>query len=636
MLTPIRALIVEDSEDDAELLLRELRRAGYAPDYRRVDTPEEFVAALDEGHWDVILSDFSMPRFSGTQALKLVRGKGLDVPFIFVSGTIGEETAVAAMKSGANDYVVKGNLARLVPAIEREIRDVTLRREAEAKLRQLSRAVEQSANLVFIITTDGAIEYLNPRVLSATGYAAEELIGRNISLFRPPDHDPQVYASLLGSISAGREWRGEMRNRRKDGSVMQVLATISPIKDESGRITHFISIQEDVTQLKDTEEQLRRSQRLEAIGQMTGGLAHDFNNLLTVVIGNLDLLVEQLAGDPRHCGLAKSALAAGLRGATLTRQLLAFARRQSLEATVFDLNALAGTTMDLLRRTLGEHVEVRMQLAKELWTTFADPSQVESALANLAINARDAMAKGGRLTVETANVVLDARYAAENPDVAAGEYTMLAVSDTGTGILPEVLDRVFEPFFTTKPQGKGTGLGLSMVYGFAKQSQGHVKVSSTVGVGTTVRLYLPKGDPGAGAAVEDAGEAAGAAPRGATVLLVEDNADVRAVAAQQLAGFGYAVIEAEDAAQALVVLREEREIDLLFTDVVMPGGMSGIELAREARALRPGLRVLLASGHADVLVRNDARSGEVGRFLRKPYRKHDLARALSEMFSNGV
>jgi PAS domain S-box-containing protein len=633
---PLYVLIVEDSEDDADLLVRELRRAGYELVYQRVDTAEGLHAALAGQVWDLVLADYSMPSFSGTQALAVVRSRGLDVPFIFVSGTIGEDTAVAAMKAGAQDYLTKGNLKRLAPAIERELRETEVRRErsrAEEKLKKLSRAVEQSANLVIITDADGVIEYVNPKFLDATGYALDEVSGRKPSLWKSGKTSDKEYAELWRTILAGDDWHGEFENKRRDGSVMSVSAVISPIKDESGRITHFIGIQEDITHRKELERQLQRSQRMEALGQLTGGLAHDFNNLLMVIIGNLELMEGEIGeSTPQSRQRVRNALDASFRGAQLIRQLLAFARRQPLAEKTFNLNELTSKTMELLRRTLGEQITIDLALADGLWPTVADPTQVETALANLAINARDAMPGGGRLTIETANKHLDEQYAAENVDVTPGDYVMLAVSDTGTGIPPDVLSRVFEPFFTTKGQGRGTGLGLSMIYGFVKQSRGHIKIYSEVGHGTTVRLYLPRAETGP---VAPAAEAPPEEPQGiaggATILLVEDNASVRATAAMQLASLGYRVIEAADAAAALAILDQGQAIDLLFTDMVMPGGMTGVQLAREARERRPELKVLFTSGFIDAAVQNDLRAEGFAGFLSKPYRKRDLARRVHEI-----
>jgi CheY-like chemotaxis protein len=330
-----------------------------------------------------------------------------------------------------------------------------------------------------------------------------------------------------------------------------------------------------------------------------------------------------VTGGPR---IAAAQRAAG-RGAQLTQRLLTFARRQSLNPRTVELNGLVSGMADLLRRTLGEATELGLALDDGLWTTLADPAQVENALLNLAINARDAMPRGGRLMVETGNVALDADYATQEPEVAPGDYVMLAVSDTGTGMAPDVLERAFEPFFTTKQPGQGTGLGLSTVYGFAKQSGGHVKIYSEPGRGTTVRLYLPRVADATGAAPRPSREAA--MPRGSeTVLVVEDGADVRALAVGMVDALGYKVLEAADGPSALALLRMRRDVDLLFTDMVMPGGMTGSELSRAARALNPTLAVVYTSGYTEAAI---ARSGEIEpdiELLSKPYRRQALARAL--------
>jgi PAS domain S-box-containing protein len=758
----VRVLIVEDSEDDAMLVLRELDRRGYRTEHRIVDTAEALTQAIRGEHWDIVLADYTLPQFSGARALEMVRALDPDVPFIFVSGSIGEDAAVAAMKAGAQDYIIKGNLKRLVPAVERElresaahrdkvraeserrtaearfrqilalagdaivtldderriavfngaaerlfgfaadeaigqsidllvperllkaygelfakfvrspaaawnmseigdvigrrkdgsefpaeasmsklaedgrtvftiiIRDISARRRAEETLRQLSRAVEQSANLVVVTDADARIQYVNRKVLQMTGYAEAEVIGQKPSLWKSGKTSDADYAALWSTILAGGDWRGEFENRAKDGSLFSVSAVISPIRDDAGHINHFVSIQEDITEKKELERQLQQAHRLEAVGQLSGGMAHDFNNVLTIIIGNVELAMTQANLTPDVRLNMEQALHAGLRGATLIRKLLAFARRQALRAAAFDLNRLVSEATDMLWRTLGEEIEVKVRLDDNLRAAFADPAQVESALVNLAINARDAMPDGGRLTIETENCVLDEDYCGQNLDVAPGEYVMLAVSDTGTGMTPEVLARVFEPFFTTKGESRGTGLGLSMIYGFARQSKGHVKIYSEVGHGTTVRLYLPVAEAAPARPVEDTA-ALEVAPGTATILVVEDNNEVRMVAVTILKGLGYRIVEADNGASAMAILRGGERIDLLYTDVIMPGGMSGVALAREARALRPDLPVLFTSGFAGAQIQEIAGPEKVEDFLIKPVRRQELAHKIREI-----
>jgi signal transduction histidine kinase/ActR/RegA family two-component response regulator len=372
--------------------------------------------------------------------------------------------------------------------------------------------------------------------------------------------------------------------------------------------------------------QLLQSQRLEAVGQLTGGVAHDFNNLLTVVLGNAELLAEQSVDKPQQRMLAEMIASAAQRGAELTQRLLAFARKQALAPSVTDINHLVANFDPMLRRTLGEHIEIELIRGAGLWNAMVDAGQLESALLNLCLNARDAMLSGGRLTIETANMSLDQAYADRFPDVTAGQYVMLAVSDTGNGIAPEHLAKVFEPFFTTKPKGKGTGLGLAMVYGFVKQTGGHVNVYSEPGQGTTVKLYLPR-------AVGDARAPEPAPERGIvggheSILVVEDDELVRRYAVNELHALGYHVLAADSGKAALALLERHPNVDLLFTDVVMPGGMSGRDLADAARQRWPQLKVLYTSGYTENAIVHHGRLDPGVVLLAKPYRRAELARAI--------
>jgi len=399
-------------------------------------------------------------------------------------------------------------------------------------------------------------------------------------------------------------------------------------------------VRESLARQERTEAQLRQAQKMEAIGNLTGGMAHDFNNLLAIVIGNLDILVSHRKDDQEVRQLGGEALDAALRGADLTQRLLAFARRQPLQPKRVDLNQLIGNITRLLSRTLSEDIEITLDLDPKLWPVVIDPAQLDAGLTNLATNARDAMPKGGSLIVVTGNRHLDADYAAEHADVTPGDYAMIEVSDTGEGMAPDVVTRIFEPFFTTKEQGKGTGLGLSMVYGFMKQSGGHINVYSERGIGTTFRLYLPR-LPVDAAAGEQPGATAALEGNGETVLAVEDNVALRRVVVRQLHELGYRVLEADSASAALAVLEKEK-IDVLFTDVVMSGGMSGIDLAHHARQQWPAIRVLITSGFPDTKFNGNGNGNgnghngrpAPGRLLNKPYRKEDLARALREVLAS--
>ena len=395
------------------------------------------------------------------------------------------------------------------------------------------------------------------------------------------------------------------------------------------------SLEQQRSDITELNARLQQSQRMEAVGQLTGGIAHDFNNLLTVVSGNAELLLEDTAADPAQRQLVQMIATAAQRGAALTQRLLAFARKQALDPKAVDLNQLVAGLDPMLRRTLGEHIQIELVRAAGLWPALVDQGQLENALLNLCLNARDAMPGGGRLTLETANARLDEDYAARNGEVTPGQYVMLAVSDTGQGIAPEHLQRVFEPFFTTKERGKGTGLGLSMVYGFVKQSAGHVMIYSEPGHGTSVKLYLPRvgGEAAAAAQPSDSGGIVGGSE---TILLVEDDAAVRQVALAALRSFGYTVIEAVDGPSALALLEQRPDIELLFTDVVMPGGMNGRALADAARRLRPGLRVLYTSGYTENAIVHHGRLDAGALLLGKPYRRRELDRAIRAALAQPV
>jgi CheY-like chemotaxis protein len=383
---------------------------------------------------------------------------------------------------------------------------------------------------------------------------------------------------------------------------------------------------------REAQAALQQAQKMEAIGQLTGGVAHDFNNLLQVISGNLQLLSKDVAGNERAEMRVQNALTGVSRGSKLASQLLAFGRRQPLEPKVVNIGRFIRGIDDLLRRALGEEVEIETTVSGGLWNTFADPGQIENALLNLAINARDAMNGRGKLTIEVGNAFLSDEYALAHPDVVPGQYVMLAVTDTGTGIPPEIIDKVFDPFFTTKAEGRGTGLGLSMVYGFAKQSGGHVKIYSEVGHGTTIKLYLPRSG-----ASEDLVVESGALPvvgGTETILVVEDDEQVRATAVEMLTDLGYRVLKAPDAASALAVVESGVPIDLLFTDVVMPGTLRSPELARRARERLPGLAVLFTSGYTENAIVHGGRLDEGVNLLPKPYTREALSRKIRHVMAN--
>lgn len=394
----------------------------------------------------------------------------------------------------------------------------------------------------------------------------------------------------------------------------------------------FVGITHDLSERNHTQEQLIQAQKMETVGQLSGGIAHDFNNLLTVIIGNADVLVEALKARPDLCKLAEMIGLAGSRGADLTQRLLAFSRRQTLKPVAIDCNHFIQSMQEMLRRTLREDVKVHTALDFDLWQAYADPAQLESAILNLSLNAQDAMPNGGCITISSSNVPLDERYRDLHPEVPPGHYVMVAVTDDGCGMSREVLDKVFEPFFTTKDVGKGSGLGLSMVYGFVKQSSGHVTIYSEPLLGTTIRMYLPATNVVSDQSVPSEHAVRVSRPSGhGVVLVVEDDPFVRAYAVASVEYLGYEAIAAVDGREALLHLAEEGRIDILFSDVVMPGGINGLELATQARRMWPGLRVLLTSGYGLEALTSRGHLDPDTTLLHKPYRRAELAQRLVEL-----
>ena len=883
MNTPLQCLLVEDSADDAELLLRELRTGGFDVTWERVETAAAMRAALDRQPWDLIIADYSMPQFSGLAALEVLNASGLDLPFIMISGTMGEEQVVTAMRAGVHDYFIKGRLAHLIPAVERElhnaaarraqqrtetalnssevryrglfeaakdgilildaetglivdvnpflihllgfshevflgkkiwelgffkdivanqdnfavlqqqeyiryedmaletsdgrrievefisnlylvnqqkviqcfIRDISHRKRAEAALRasnekyrglfesscdalmtaeppswrftsgnpatvkmfgtknegefishepwklsperqpdgresaekakemfetavregscffewrhrriggeefpatvllsrmesagkvsiqatvrdvterrraeeyqaRLAMAVEQAAETIVITDTSGTILYVNPAFEKITGYTRAEAYGQNPRVLKSGQHDAEFYRKLWAQLTAGQVWSGHIINKRKNGTLFEEEATISPVLDAAGKIINYVAVKRDVTREVALEEQNRQAAKMEAVGRLAGGVAHDFNNKLQIIMFNLEMLLNEVpAGHEFRAGLLDIQEAAQ-HSAALTRQLLTFSRKQAIEPVLLDLNTATAVSLKMLGRLVGENIQLQLVAPVAEETVFIDPGQLDQLLANLVVNARDAIPGTGTITIDLTHRTLAETDCRDRTDfVQPGEYVVLTVRDNGVGMAPEIQAHIFEPFFTTKAVGKGTGLGLATVYGIVKQNHGAITVQSAPGQGTTFSIYLPRAAAAVSASV---GKIAEPMPTGTeTILVVEDEASVLDLIRRTLALQGYKVLAAVTPHLAVRLCQQHPEpIHLLLTDVVMPE-MDGHELSEHIQALRPNIRILFMSGYSSEVMEQHGHLPTDLHVLQKPFNAAALA-----------
>jgi signal transduction histidine kinase len=589
-----RILVAEDSPTQAARLVQALEERGFEVD-GAVDG-ERALELYGAADYDLVISDVMMPGMTGYElcrAIKRNRAKP-PVPVVLLTSLSEPMDVINGLECGADNFMRKPyETEDLVARVDRVLANARKRASDDA----------DGVNIVFMgnrftITSD------RKQILDLLIATFEETVRANREL-------EQIKLELMAANARVQRHAEELELRVAERTRELETANEVLRSESSARAK--------------VESQLFQAQKMEAIGTLTGGIAHDFNNLLGVVIGNLDLLRPMMQSLDQADELVGEALEAALRGADLTRRLLAFARRQTLNPVLVDVNELVEGTAKLLQRALGESIELEFDPGENIWPVEVDPSQLEASLINLATNARDAMPKGGRLRIVTRNRAVDADYAAQYPEVAPGDYALIAVSDTGTGMPPEVMSRIFEPFYTTKDKDKGTGLGLAMVFGFMKQSRGHINVYSEVGTGTVFRLYLPHSR--AAAPAHQSEIEAAETGNGELVLVVEDNAAMRRIVAAQLRSLNYRVIEAPSAVNALEILEHEN-VDIVLSDIVMPGAYNGIDLVRAARARWPEIRIVLSSGFADPKILSGLGSTGTVRILVKPYRKADLAREI--------
>ena len=757
MPRPLNILIVEDVQDDADLALAELRRAGFDPKWKRVETEPDFLAEIKKSP-DIILSDYSMPQFNGLRAAELLRKNNLDIPFILISGTVGEDIAVDAMKQGATDYLLKDRIARLGIAVERAleqkrllyerkraerslnlfrtlvdqsndgievidpvsgcfldvnettcqrlgytrgelcsmrvwdlddvgvnsaswtehieeirqasfkvlegrhrrkdgstfpievnvryvrldrdyliaaVRDITERKRAEESLKLLESAIEQAKEAIVITDAElnrpgPKIIFVNPAFTRMTGYTAAEVIGKTPRILQGTRSDRTVLKQLRQNLEHGETFFGETINYRKDRTEYNLEWQIAPMRDDSGKTTHFVAIQRDITDQRKLESQFRQMQKMEAVSRLAGGVAHDFNNILAVIQMQAELLkisgglsVEQLVFADEIGHTVQRAVA-------LTRQLLVFSHKEIFQPRDLDLSASITDMAKMLMRILGDNIEMQLKLSSQPIFVHADAGMMDQILMNLVVNARDAMCHGGQLIIETSGVEFDEFAAAQSMQMRVGSFVCLSVSDSGCGIPPEILPKIFEPFFTTKDVGKGTGLGLATVFGIVQQHQGWITVYSEVNHGTTFRIYLPQLAPNENRkpARPVVAELNGGSE---TILLVEDEATLRTAVTKALSKLGYRILEAPTGVKALEVWKENRnEIRLLLTDLVMPGGMTGKDLAQKLLQDNPKLKVIYMSGYSADAVGKDFPLKEGANFLTKPFQVSKLAQTIRD------
>ncbi|MFO0748999.1 MAG: response regulator [Myxococcota bacterium] len=640
MAERLRVLLVEDDEADAELTRLALEAGGFELEWQRVDTAEAFVRAFDEREWDAVISDFAMPSFDGIQAFTLFLERRLDIPFVFVSGALGEERAVEAMLAGARDYLLKGQLGRLAVAVRRELRAAESRRQ-QSSAEEDSRRHQRRLRLAVEVSGGGVFEsplpaddrtYISERCAQLLGVRATELPAPArvfdwlVGLVHADEREAVVAACHAFALGESDALRLEVRVGQGPGRWLDLdVRARADARDADGRVTQLVGVVLDLTEQKRLATSLRQAQKMEAIGRLAGGVAHDFNNLLTAIFAFGSFVMDGLGPDSPLRDDMHEVLMAARRAASLTGQMLAFSRLKKTSPRIVDVNEVVTNLERMLRRLLDADVDMRVRLTTDGWRVTIDPAELEQVLVNLTVNARDAMLHGGKLTLETGRVSLkDGAPELADSGLGAGDYVVIAVSDTGTGMDAATLQRLFEPFFTTKAVGRGTGLGLSTCYGIVKQAGGFIGVQSELGRGSTFKVYLPRatGTEVAAEALPPRAELAGSE----TVLVVEDDPHVRELVVRTLTHYGYTVLRAANGHEALALgAQTVKPIALLLTDIVMPQ-LGGLDLAARLSVWRPDLRVLLMSGYAaDTVDRRGDITAET-RLLSKPFTPEMLAR----------
>lgn len=636
---PLNLLIVDDQENDALLISIALKKAGLQINSQRVDNAQAMQQALDNTVLDAIICDHMMPEFSSDEALQIIKSRDIDLPFIIVSGHISEQDAIAAMKAGAHDYVLKDNLGRLAPALYRELDEAELRRKhrkaneaLSSKERQHQQIINNIAVGILIIDGHGRVIDINPSACKIFGPQNTQIMGESIYRLIP-DEEHQDFEQYLDSIQAtdvGQFPIKEFMAQRKSGELFPMQLSIARLDEKTTNQQRFICSCLDISQSKLQEEQIRRTQKMDALGKLTSGIAHDFNNMLSIILGYADMLHKQLADFPNLGQYAERIISAGERGASLTQKLLTFSKLEASNTEQININNLLKEEQQLLEKTLTTRIQIRQNLDPKLWKVSLDRGDLQDAIINLCINASHAMPEGGTLSFHSENTVLNEQQA-DVLEVPPGNYVMLSIRDTGSGISRQIQSRIFDPFFTTKAE-QGTGLGLSQVYAFVQRSKGAITVDSESGKGTRFSLYFPQSESISTQNVNDTElDTDITSHHSARVLVVDDEQDITDMTRDMLSIQGYKVFCASSGQQALDLL-EQYPIDLVITDIIMPD-MDGYELARQIQNLYPGIHIQLTSGYTENVASDHVDPKLLKNILYKPVKMASLLAQIKSHFS---
>jgi len=629
----LRVLLVEDSEDDAFFILRELHQGGYTITSHRVDTLDDMRAALDRQPWDIVIADYNMPTFSAPEALKLIQKRQLDLPFIIVSGTIGEDIAVAAMKAGAHDYLIKGNLARLVPAVARELREAQERhkvyvteralRESEDRFRTLCDAAPLA---IFQTNVQGIHIYNNPLWHRITGLSEKNSLGYAwVKAVHPQDRD-QILENWQRTVIDRDVWSGEHRLLTTNGEIKWVRVLASPIYSLTGEFFGHVGTIEDITEKKQLEARFLQAQRMESLGTLASGIAHDFNNILTPILGIAQLLPLKFPDmDLNSQQLLNILEDSARRGADLVRQILSFTRKGENSRSIIQVRHLITDVGKVARHTFPKFIQTNLDLAEDLKTVFADSTQIHQVLMNLIVNARDAMPNGGILSIKAENIWIDQNYPNFPQNALVGSYIIITVTDTGTGIPPEVRDYIFEPFFTTKEIGKGTGLGLSTIMSIVKSHHGFISLVSEIGKGSSFSIHLPSQEFDQNEEIAPTEIPPG---RGELILVIDDEVTIDEIIKTTLENHNYRALTASDGLGAITIYTEYKdEIDVVLIDLMMPI-MDGSITTFTLRQINPQVKIIAMSGSIESINTAQKQNLNLQGFLSKPFTAQALLSTL--------